>query len=169
MYRPTEEQCLKEPGFKIHSIKRLSDSEIFTIGDKFNIPDNKFFGTEQIEGFAIIDNQIWLTNGDITLNNIEKVKQPLFTTEDDVDIFEGNNYFKVVNESFQLLKMENASKGESLRSKVFSTKEKAEEYILMNKPVLSYNDIEKIITTSSKMRIDLLRRIKNEVKQTLKQ
>jgi len=68
----------------------------------------------------------------------------IFTTEDNVDIFEGNTYYKVVNKTFQLFIMENVSKGESLKSKVFSTKEKAEKYILMNEKSLSPNDILKV-------------------------
>lgn len=51
--------------------------------------------------------------------------------------------------------------------KTFSTNEAAEEYILMNKPCLSYKDVEEITTDSSKMRIDLLRRLKKLVKSKM--
>ena len=72
----------------------------------------------------------------------------MFTTEDGVDIFEGDKYFICT------ASLSNCINNEGIVSKFFkpnpnykyfSTKEKAEEYILMNKPVLSLNDILKIL------------------------
>ena len=75
----------------------------------------------------------------------DKVKQPLFKTEDGVDIFKGDEYF-YTTDLFVCVK----SKAEKYSTtgiastgiwKDFSTKEKAEEYILMNKPCLSLNEV----------------------------
>lgn len=151
---------LKNPNtYKIHSVKRLSDGEIFTIGDKVfseyvNYTINKIsIVNDKCMVSALYD--INNPNGSrlhYNLNNLKKAKQPLFTTEDGVDIFEGNVVYYVeteeepelcfiVNEYTVLKYPGRFISDKSLHS--FSTKEKAEEYILMNKPVLSLNDIFK--------------------------
>lgn len=156
----------------ILSIKRLSDGEIFTIGDniEFNIHSYKK-AIATITSFKLYGDKLCFLNDDLMYNASldivgNKIKQPLFKTEDGVDIFEGDTYYKVVNESFLLLTMEEASKGESLKSKIFSTKEKAEEYILMNKPCLSFYDVNEILTNTT---INSIRRerLKELVKQKL--
>jgi hypothetical protein len=143
----------------IYSVKRISDNKIFTIGDFYED--------------LIIEKMFMSVAGDILTTYKPKIKKPLFTTEDGVDIFEGDTYYKVVNESFQLLIMERASKGESLRSKVFSTKEKAEEYILLNKPVLSLKDVASIYPGINKSHPDKpssqSERLKNLVKSKIQQ
>ena len=149
---------------QIHSIKRLSDGKIFTIGDKI-FPNNKIYK------FELKDNNLKIWHCDISfstpiiegpsgqpgncswvegISNVQKIKQPLFTTEDGVDIFEGDKYYPVCN----YYNLHNACiypSGHKMY-KLFSTKEKAKEYILMNKPCLSYNDIlsELNLTTSEK-------------------
>lgn len=161
--------------FKIHSIKRLSDSEIFTIGDRI-----KGFKADE-EGFKI--KYIFISNNELCfatyskhedldngrscyLNNTFpiKLKQPLFTTEDGVDIFENDKIYWInaytlddvycdtyyqdcgefdlkdglisIKEFNKLNKDDN-----ELALFGFSTKEKAEEYILLNKSCLSLNDL----------------------------
>jgi len=133
---------------KIQSIKRLSDGEIFTVGDKLT------------EGIILeitlskYNNGIYVNtknyNG-LPLDECIKVKQPLFTTEDGVDIFEeGTKIFEVnrnFNHSTNIIRIckpfnknypvEHWFKG----TKYFSTKEAAEEYILMNKPIFTATDI----------------------------
>lgn len=157
----------------IHSIKRLSDGEIFTIGDNISATDNLFIGypsynkisdrksgswvsafyNTTIKEFVLIDDILCVIftassgkNGQ-PLNFIKKIKQPLFTTEDDVEIFEGDNFFRVwkarlETDSYKIKATKAYSHVEVNKAALhFSTKEKAEEYILMNKPCLSLNDI----------------------------
>lgn len=73
----------------------------------------------------------------IELKNAVKSKI-LFRTEDDVDIFEGDRVYSVTP-NFCI------GYSGSLKYKpiqlCFSTKEAVEEYILMNKPSLSINDV----------------------------
>lgn len=83
----------------------------------------------------------------------EKVKLPLFKTEDDVEIFEGDYWWYLYTEPIanwieSLWKAgrsggtnHNYSPQYGDKIKRFSTKEKAEEYILMNKPCLSLIDV----------------------------
>jgi hypothetical protein len=164
-------EILERLNLKIYSIKRLSDNEIFTIGDKitsslfskltdidiikhFYIPDENFCkiwtNIFNINDIIFGTNKFWQSN----LHHTIKVKQPLFTTEDGVDIFEGDEFYflqkdwlKYLNNYGKLI----ASKGTiaELAYKRFSTKEKAEEYILLNKPCLSLKDIEFAISKTN--------------------
>jgi hypothetical protein len=141
-------------GNSIHSIKRLSDGEIFTIGD--NVKSSTCNVPNTILSIELINNKIrvYPRNSFYYLNDVKKVKQPLFKTEDGVDIFESDKTYYVFNDlthqcnsSFQnkwevlggYVQNYNFNKGNEYY-KVFSTKEKAEEYIVNNKPCLSLND-----------------------------
>jgi hypothetical protein len=143
----------KKYGAKIHSVKRLKDNFVFTIGDKVvrhkdefcENPDKtirkikEFFFDEKKELKFIAED-----NSKYFLSLFSKPKQPLFTTDDGVDMYEGemwslstNNWSKckvfVSNNPFRGIT------GKEL--KYFSTEEAANEYILMNKPMLSLNDL----------------------------
>lgn len=209
-----------ERDVKIHSVKRLSDGEVFTVGDlvknsmskpypitEFRLRDGKlevdaeektvgglfnhkvgaiekvkplyttFDGVDRYE----YQKEHWVINGiyeytlhtckthiktldfekvyklfstkEKALEYVESVRpKPLFTTEDGVDIFEGDEYtFVWINDSARgqsintpyTKKAEKLSKDESWSksAKFFSTKEKAEDFILMNKPLLSLEDL----------------------------
>lgn len=131
----SEERLLNCSGFAIHSVRRLSDNKIFTLDDKL-----VFDGVAgKLVRFTLSNGKMYADQ--VSLSNIHHIEDKLFTTEDGVDIFEGDSYFKVTNDTFILLPMPSASKHESLRSKVFSTREAAREYIILNKPCLSISDI----------------------------
>lgn len=158
-------------GFTIHSVKRLSDGEIFTVGDKYNWKSNKN-RTNIIRQILLEDNKILIHDSeyiseeyDADLDQIEKVKQPLFTTEDGVDIYKGNTYY-YINTGFigETQEVKNAICPIMKGAYTFSTKQAAEEYIIMNKPCLSYSDLERLIGAKG-----TLLRIEELVKQKLKQ
>lgn len=167
--------CIIEPknplfnngAWDIHSIKRLSDGEVFTIGDivESGCGKQKILKIE-IEKFIKYD-KVWLHYQSnkkshqiytYTLEKIKHIKQPLFTTEDGVDIFEGDEYFELITPDFHNKPCIWNILSDKTRSNInydqksnkehgriwFSSKEKADEYILMNKPCLSLNDIEKV-------------------------
>lgn len=126
----------------IKSVKRLPDGEIFNVGDYTN------FGV--IGGFKIFNGKIIVTyyrKGDWQwLSSISKSKKPLFKTEDGVDIFEGQNCFVVSTETIgrgiACYRIDNKSVFYLPdRNKYFSTKEKAVEFILFRKPLLSLSDV----------------------------
>lgn len=145
----------------IYSVKRLSDGEIFTIGDQI--------GHVAVNNLNVIIKTINITVDICQLNNLnlincKKLKQSLFTTEDGVDIYENDRYYSIAIKDHDLhpkiKKLFNINKptlwkiaGPYINPKAteptsdvlyFSTKEAAEEYILMNKPCLSINDLLKI-------------------------
>lgn len=132
----------------IHSVKRLSDGEVFTIGDNCKL-------TGKIQSFKIDSKSnlciVEFSSGEDILCFLEKVKTPLFKTEDGVDIYENDNWFIVYIPGYKgtrpLWTLYHSSDGalaiwlDDLSIKRFSTKEKAEEYILMNKPCLSLKEV----------------------------
>jgi hypothetical protein len=132
---------------EIHSVRRLSDGEVFTVGDmvscgsitnkiirKITIqPNGKLYiHSEGIYGFA----------EEGGFRTMQKVKQPVFTTEDGVQIMDMATTYWGVDKSFRMSSMNGlAWRKEDDSEKYFSTKEAAEEYILMNKPILSVNEM----------------------------
>lgn len=127
---------------RIHSIKRKSDGEIFTVGDNLeNGCINKFFLEHNNITFTTV-----LDSTKRGLYQAKKIKKPLFTTEDGVDIFDPRQkVFSVSECDFILQDHQDYSwiitRDSERKYHHFSTKEAAEEYILMNKPCLSIADI----------------------------
>jgi len=140
----------------IQSVKRLSDGEIFTLGDKVkqrNVVHNNVFNIRKFEMDANKEHLLVISNGGIRLHKIEHYTPILFTTKDGINIFKGNEYWFVVESEHSFLNSykplkhicdwDNTEKP-PLGYVQFSTKEKAEEYILWNKPCLSLNDVASI-------------------------
>ena len=140
----TEEHHLNK--WDIQSVKRLSDGSIWTIGEKTT--------DGIITKFEILDGVLIVFIYDVTwfkLDLLEKLKQPLFKTEDGVDIFQGDKVHWVVTRDYRYLyyipfvstHLESCFSKDGVY-KVFSTKEVADEWILMNKPCLSIKEIAPI-------------------------
>ena len=160
---------LKSNKVEIYSVKRLSDGEIFTIGDNIqhyqDSRDNGIINKFEIQSKT----DILLVNfiGDRKENNniikdykycnsidvVNHFKKPLFKTEDGVDIYEDSkgplkyDIFPTVDIiTYDLSHCSMRSPIASYRDqyndiKIFSTLEKAQEYIDLNKPKYSFNDI----------------------------
>ena len=146
----------KNTGYNIyiHSVKRLSDNAIFTVGDKVKQSNVQHNNTFTITGFEFdVNNEHLLVigNGGIKLHKIEHCKTPLFTTEDGVEIFKGDKYFYWNSDDTDCIKAySDYAEDKSNRKlwnkyKCFSTEEATKEYIVINKPCLSINEIGSII------------------------
>lgn len=144
------ESFYKKERCSIYSIKRLSDNEIFTIGDKLETDEKQ--GYILLEKINIDNSYLWghyKNNGNlyefgIDLKFAKKIKQLLFTTEDGVDIYENDEHWFVYNDLSEIFKGNSKShihKEYIHKLKSFSLVEAAKEYVLMNKPCLSLNDI----------------------------
>jgi hypothetical protein len=143
--------------YNINSVKRLSDGEVFTVGDKINIKgslnncqnepileiyiskfnDGLFINTEHYIGASI--------------NIISKTKQPSFTTEDGVEIYEGNKLWFIDDDDWSMNERI-TKKGDTYKNRgmfPFSNKQLAEEYLLLNKPCLSYYDVKSYIENNN--------------------
>ena len=166
-----KEEWLLNHEYLIESVKRLSDGEVFTVGD---VVDERLsnYKSHTISKFRIHFNElcIYSVKGSLNVNLqlcfLNKLKQPIFTTEDGVDIFEDNDgefrYWRLnipsintnpscewrVSDAEVICKNMIPHNTESVRKSGilrFSTKEAAEEYILMNKSDLSINDVVKYL------------------------
>lgn len=152
----TLEQISNHNNYGIHSIKRLSDNEIFTIGDKVSYSEIHKYDFKIASFHIIKGNNIELRGtGDAfteLTDRVVHVKQSLFVTEDNVEIFEGDGFYFVknknsksidtmweVSESLDINKQ--GFKYEPQFEVYYKSREKAKEYILMNKPCLSMADI----------------------------
>ena len=170
-----EDNLLTDNNWDIHSVKRLSDGEVFTVGNlcnlysgngcrnpilRFEISYNEY-GLEKyrnretlkfVLGTGLNNNSEW---GPFELDYCVHSKKPLFTTEDGVDIFKGDNFWLLQDiKNFHLKywnwKIMSYPNTEYLQDKLkFSTKEAAENYIICNKPCLSFNDVWNISNNKS--------------------
>lgn len=141
-----------DDSYKIHSVKRLSDGEVFTIDQLIY---SKFWGASgNIIKLHLVGETLYYDskNGNkqfsSVISDLHIIKQKLFTTEDGVDVFEKDEiyvvskiHFIISNWTSQCLTSSNLNPNYLS----FSTKEKAEEYIILNKPCLSYNDLSQYL------------------------
>lgn len=152
--------------FNIHSVKRLSDSEVFTIGD---VLEFKSFGKHKltIDKFEIRNPTIMFMGNDsaTTICGAKKLKTPLFTTIDGVEILKGDTFF-VVNTQYNRYKIQETVGGHFSKDnpnlKRFKQKKNAKTYILYNKPCLNFNDIIKDVLDPNS-----LKAIKETIKNKL--
>jgi len=147
--RGMECATVKSGKIEIYSVKRVSDGETFTVRDICQsetgyvyCPIRRFFIKDELM-YVQFDEGHGKNDGCLTINSIEKAKpkQVLFTTEDGIIKHKGEICF-YVTQDMNCYKISFLS--EELRcDKVwyFHSKEKAEQYILENKPVLSLNDL----------------------------
>ena len=191
-----EEVLLRNTNYKISKVERLSGQEVFKIGDKAQSTGST--NPHKIESFKIMQKQIardratgrwindgvdrmWVTwdknGGGNWLDNIELVREPILVTEDGVKIFEGDEYFSVDSETFRIgVKFIANKPSNEFYNKFFnslyyySTKEAAEEYIRLNKPQYSLEEVYQAVQqwamspTSSKNIEKFLKKVKEESK-----
>jgi len=158
----TLEHCLKG-GFNIKSVKRLSDGEVFTVGDYFTYVPN---GTKhKIISITNGSNVGLIIHGENNCSAIEKygftkiikAEQPILVTEDGVDVSVGDSIFYVFNDETPIgnggfnqkwkpiqIKASFNNTGNNYY-KLFSTLAAAEEYIIENKPCLSIKEFNSIL------------------------
>jgi len=160
--------------WKINSIRRLSDNEVFSIGDElvdtFNRNHGKFTLKEIEFENAPVDKDTGklsfvhthpILGKWILLERLEKAKPVLFVTEDGKDVFEDDNFWTLylpgytgtfpdwsIRERNQQLHLQIDLKNDFVKR--FSSFEKAQDYIILNKPVLSINDVLQQIRMASK-------------------
>ena len=127
----------------ILSVRRLSDGEVFSVGDL--ITGHSYTDARVIKKIKIrYDESIQLEQkyGSTDLVYATKVKQPIFLTHDGKDIFEGDTVWWVRKESFHYSCFE-AHSGISFFSDLnayFLTKAAAENYIVQKSHTLSIED-----------------------------
>lgn len=153
--------------YNIYSIKRLSDGEVFTIGDKCKWNGNGCSDTGIITKFEIKNDGLYASNSrcNFHIKWVKRLKS-LFTTEDRVDLFDNDSYWWTCSKAFAecppytvseeckaRIHEENEDWGDGV--KIFSTKEAAEKYIEENKPKYSEIDMITFANQESSMYVDL--------------
>lgn len=138
--------------YTILSVKRLSDGEVFTVGDRVRVTECGSIKT--VDSIAVENISTFLKNGAWILYNtgvchldgVTKVKQPIFLTHDGKDIFPEDIVWYVNKENFyhDYIKTYPEVKFNSEIRAYFLTKEAAQEYVLLNKPSISINEFWEI-------------------------
>ena len=165
--------------FSPFTVKRLSDNESFSIGDKveygaisLEIASKMKIKETIISRFEIKSQDIWAYGENFFIAPLSHLKHPqpteqkkvLFTTLDGVPVFEDSQdsifYIDMYDDRWEPTEIlacnfwtkesdlgtrdkaiQQLKKGFTPQQKWFSTEEKATEYVLYNKPVLSLNDL----------------------------
>lgn len=139
--------------WSIHSVKRLSDGEILTIGDKVGTPGNEYpiaeFKIHSGENTILVSSYYEKNRSgsyNTRLADVIKLKHPLFTTSDGVDVFEGDIFWSVTPTFNKIERQVTNNKWSRDFIKTdthFAKKENAEKYIKYNEPKYSLNDIKR--------------------------
>jgi hypothetical protein len=143
----------------IYSIKRLSDSEIFTVGDRVVYTGKSNYAGYTIGDFFIKEDTVLVRSDGFLiceyLKDIKKVKEPLFVTEDGKEIFEGDRVFLIKRykePSFASIAGISTwhstfgNNGKPIESDLaYYSEEAAQKWIDENKPKYSKKDVVGII------------------------
>lgn len=170
VYHHKEEVLLKREDIKIKRVKRLSDGQIFTLGDKVkhieadyiytikNIKIHKVFYTRNsdLTWKYIGKNQIYIEEHDqkgAWLNSVNPYNV-LFTTVDGVDIYLGDTFF-IVNRNFRVQQCTGGHFQKERWDKYrFSSREQADKYVERNKPCLCLMDFETALNSIGYLNAD---------------
>jgi hypothetical protein len=134
-----------EEFWNIYSVKRLSDGEVFTIGDTVRMYEHGPIKTiETITTNSIrstLKQGVWFTynSGSSHMDHAIKQKQPIYLTHDGKYIFEGDTYWCVNTAPHLWSLWEQTLKQNTQLTKgvlAFLTEEEAKNYIIENKPSL---------------------------------
>lgn len=139
---------------KIHSIERLSDNKVFTVGDIVKTINSIFIITKLVrdddwEGGLYVESK---NKSKISIKRIEPYKQPLFTTEDGVDIYKGDVSFMVDADNYDIVWRYDETPNDIKfggNALFFSTRLKAIQWIEENEPKYSERDIEETLNSFS--------------------
>lgn len=140
---------LNSKSHTICSVRRLSDGQIFSVGDYFRAMGRKYKITSFRMG--IVNDGLYADgqakNGDqysgYDIKHLQKIDGPLFTTHDGQPIYYADEYYIVYPQYTTSWVSQAVDKMHGALA-TFSTKELAEAWILMNKPCLSITDIIKV-------------------------
>jgi hypothetical protein len=139
---------LHEEYWKINSVKRLSDGEIFTLGDRVKGYEHGCIKTitEIVvnDTESILTEGIWLRydSGSSHMTHAIKVKNPIFLTHDGKNIFAGDTVWWVNKKTFcsdYFVPTPSVTFFSDLNA-YFLTREEAEDYIKKNKIVFTTED-----------------------------
>lgn len=178
LYYYYNESVLKaRPEASIHSVRRLSDGEVFSIGDRVRYCPLSTYGSFIIEKIwvnSIDKERCMVSNKDQSLVEIidaslEKIKTPipvkpvLFKDYEGNPIHENDVYYYLFKGEWPEYPYGPywcyATKGVDRGYIKFNSKEKMQEYITLNKPLLSLSEVIAIIYAGHKTPDSYLREL----------
>ena len=137
--------------YTILSVKRLSDGEVFTVGDRAKVYE--YGSIKTIDSMTLVTEcssmkeGIWLnynSGSSHIIHAIKQVEQPIFLTHDGKDIFAGDKVWYVHKGGRSMsINYLIPSLGTTFRSEsyaYFLTKEAAEDYVEKNKVLFTTED-----------------------------
>ena len=161
------EDCSYE---KIHSVKRLSDGEVFSVGDDVhntNYPERnkgKIYKIQEAYGDIYV---YYMPNrGCDLLRDIQKSRQPILKTEDGVELFEGDKHWWMDDNNMHIGEDLTDKSDPAKGYKYFSTREAAEEYRIAQARMLSVYDVAEVIYPDYTEK-EVLEKLKELVKSRL--
>lgn len=131
-----------ERGAIIKAVRRVSDGEIFVVGE-YDAAGLKIFAFVIDNGKMCVQRYPDRSNGILDLSLIKKARTPLFTTTDLKPIYEGDRYRVLFDDGSSYSEVA-TKKPVNIHYKTFSNKDAENEYITLNKPCLSVSDVTKI-------------------------
>jgi len=140
--------------WEIHSVQRLSDGEIFKLGDAV-ARGRDWKGWKNpaciIRSFKVRNREIEVeiqqeeASSNYSLGGFYHVKEPLFTTEDGVDKYLGDHCYVIPLSSWAIGNGTITSAAFSEAKARFHSKDAAEKWLDENKPKYSIKDIQDIV------------------------
>lgn len=156
-------------GTSIHSVKRLSDGEVFTVGDCFDAGmgsrtiESIWVDSSGVLGFNHENGRISNNKGTGVFYKAKKISPVLFTTKDGVGIRKGDTYYFVdLDGGSVVMQSAHTESGQYSERKYFSTYKNAEGYLFRNKPCLSIRDIERAVWLSARELESLIKSVKEK-------
>ena len=140
---------------QITKVERLSDNEDFSIGDKVTYNYKANYAPWIIDNFLLrSDGKILARSKSNSIceivSEIKKATDPLFVTEDNVEIFEGDTPFlwKVTDDFDIVYDHYEITEGYKffIKGRTFSTREAAKKWIDENKPIYSKKEIQEALS-----------------------
>lgn len=167
------DESIKDPKSlcKIYSVKRLLDEHVFYLEEKVTansgceLTISKFeeTGDKRIRVYTY-EYGYWF------LDDIKKVVKVLFTTEDGVEVINGDLCVCSVGRSTYEISQSRADiiqKGHHDHYLYFSSWPKAQEYVLMNKPLISIHDLKTNVINHSVYKENYVELLMNIAKEKL--
>jgi hypothetical protein len=158
---------------KIYSVKRLSDNEVFSVGDK--VEWGKLYTIKRL--FVSDNGLMWCDlvsekgkeYHNVNFGALDKIKTPLFVTDDGIKVFDENQTIHGVLTDFWIKVSYTPHLASMFKEhgKWFSSEEKRDQYILMNKPLLSLQEIFKQTAIVGMACVEMERILTDVAKQKL--
>lgn len=137
----------KHDFLEINSVKRLSDGEIFTIGDEYEDCDLK---NQMIVEFNISSENGLLINSSL-LKNVNHTKKPVFTTVDGKEIFAGDPFYVYDKHFYKCINTKGGQfQNERWTNYRYANKDTVLNLVFRNTPCLSLEDVASIYKTANR-------------------